>query len=174
MNTAYRYFRPSIAKPHNQDSLKITASNMGGITAYVEFSEDMQTMKVAFAVCRIDENFDKSIGRSQAKSNMDAGDFVVMPANNPQVKRRLVDHIFSYLKNNYYTITTKEQRANTIGTVRKMIDVYVENVDCSRVVMHDSTIKTLLTTMLDPNYIAMDAIEDDKSDCNCESCECTA
>ena len=62
MNTAFRYFRPSIAKPHDQGSLKITASNMGGITAYVEFSDDMQTMKVAFAVCRIDENFDKSIG----------------------------------------------------------------------------------------------------------------
>ena len=78
------------------------------------------------------------------------------------------------MKNNYYTITTKEQRANTIGTVRKMIDVYVENVDCSRFGMHESTIKNLLTTMLDPNYIAMDAIEDDKSDCNCGSCECTA
>jgi hypothetical protein len=109
MNTAFRYFRPSIAKPHNQDSysLKVVASNMGGITAYVEFSDDMQTMKVSFAVCRIDENFDKSIGRSQAKSNMEAGDFVVMPANNPQVKRRLVDHIFSYLKNNYYEITNQ-------------------------------------------------------------------
>lgn len=174
MNTAYRYFRPSIAKPHDQGSLKITASNMGGITAYVEFSDDMQTMKVAFAVCRIDENFDKSIGRSQAKSNMEAGDFVVMPANNPQVKRRLVDHIFSYLKNNYYEITNQTQRATTIGTVRKMIDVYVENVDCSRFGMHESAIKSFLTTMLDPNYIAMDAVEDGKDNCNCEHCECTA
>ena len=117
-------------------------------------------------------NFDKSIGREQAQNNMSTGDYIVMPAiQNDGIKRRLVDHVFGYFKNHYYEITTPKQRANTIGTVRKMMDEYINNVNCDKFEAHSLIVKSFLTPMLDPNYIPM--VENEPYG-NCETCDCEA
>lgn len=149
MNTAFRYFRPSQTVLINQE-MKIRNTNCGGITAYIVFETDY-AMKVAFSICREDENFDKAVGRAKAVEAMENGEFVIIPNQTVtgQHKLKLDDYVFGYFKNNVRKLTSSKQRAGVLGTVVKMMSVYVDKHETSGL-STAFNLASFLKTSIDP------------------------
>jgi len=79
----------------------------GGVTFFIELNPSQGTFAFSYALCSLEDNFDKTIGRTIAKNRFDAGDWYEI--KNYKEDIGVVDNIKEALHNLLYAVIVDEE-----------------------------------------------------------------